>query len=136
MSMETHVFFRGKLPSKAALTRAMKELGLPFSITPPAGSLESQSGYMTMKLSGEETGVEFDVYGDYSAVEEFADVGVDAGFERRASLRWGGDKRRWRECRSPPRSRSSRTAWYSTRRKIGCSRLTTPSPLRGRTCRC
>jgi hypothetical protein len=91
MSMETHVFFRGKLPSKAVLSRAMKELGLPFSITPATGSLEGQSGFMPIKLAGEETGVEFSVYGDHAAVEEFADVGVDAGFERRASLRWGGD---------------------------------------------
>jgi hypothetical protein len=91
MSMETHVFFRGKLPTKAALSRAMKELGFPFSITPSTGSLEQQSGFMPMKLRGEETGVEFDVYSDHAAVEEFADVGVDAGFERRASLRWGGD---------------------------------------------
>jgi hypothetical protein len=91
MSMETHVFFRGKLPSKAALSRAMKELGFPFSITPATGSLEAQKGFMPMKLRGEETGVEFDVFGDRVAVEEFADVGVDASFERRASLRWGGD---------------------------------------------
>lgn len=89
--METHVFFRGKLPTRAALSRAMKELGFPFSITPAAGSLEQQSGFMPMKRRGEETGVEFDVYSDHAAVEEFADVGVDAGFERRASLRWGGD---------------------------------------------
>ena len=91
MSTETHVFFRGKLPTRAALSRAMKELGFPFSITPSTGSLERQSGFMPMKLRGEETGVEFDVYSDRAAVEEFADVGVDAGFERRASLRWGGD---------------------------------------------
>ena len=91
MSMEAHVFFRGKLPTKAALSRAMKELGFPFSITPSTGSLEQQSGFMPMKRRGEETGVEFDVYSDHAAVEEFADVGVDAGFERRASLRWGGD---------------------------------------------
>ena len=91
MSMETHVFFRGKLPSKAALSRTMKELGFPFSITPSTGSLEQQSGFMPMKRRGEETGVEFDVYSDHAAVEEFADAGVDAGFERRASLRWGGD---------------------------------------------
>ena len=91
MSMETHVFFRGKLPTKAALSRTMKELGFPFSITPSTGSLEQQSGFMPMKRRGEETGVEFDVYSDHAAVEEFADVGVDAGFERRASLRWGGD---------------------------------------------
>jgi hypothetical protein len=91
MSMETHVFFRGKLPTRAALSRAMKELGFPFAITPSAGSLERQSGFMPMKRRGEETGVEFDVYSDHAAVEEFADVGVDAGFERRASLRWDGD---------------------------------------------
>jgi len=91
MSMETHVFFRGKLPTKAALSRAMKELGFPFSINPATGPLEQQSGFMPMMLRREETGVEFDVYGDHSAVEEFADVGVDASFERRASLRWGGD---------------------------------------------
>ena len=91
MSMETHVFFSGKLPTKAALSRAMKELGFPFSITPSTGSLERQSGFMPMKLRGEETGIEFGVYSDHAAVVEFADVGVDAGFERRASLRWGGD---------------------------------------------
>jgi hypothetical protein len=91
MSMETHVFFRGKLPSKSALSRAMKELGFPFSITPATGSLDAQKGFMPMKLRGEETGVEFDVFGDRIAIEEFADAGVDASFERRASLRWGGD---------------------------------------------
>src|SRR5262249_2585017 len=91
MSMETHVFFRGRLPSKAALSRAMKELGFPFSITPATGSLEEQSGFMPMRLRREETGVEFDVFGDHAAVEEFADAGVDQSFERRASLRWGGD---------------------------------------------
>jgi hypothetical protein len=103
MSMETHVFFCGKLPTRAALSRAMKELGFPFT-----GSLERQSGFMPMKRRGEETGVEFDVYNDHSSVEEFADVGVDAGFERRASLRRGGDffRRRWRACRPPPRSPS------------------------------
>jgi hypothetical protein len=89
--METHVFFRGTLPGKAALSRALKELEFPFSITPASGSLEAQSGFMPMKLRGEETGVEFSVYGDHAAVEEFADVGVDPDFERRASLRWGGD---------------------------------------------
>ena len=91
MSMETHVFFRGKLPTKAALSRTMKELGFPFSIMPSTGSLERQSGFMPMKRRGEETGVELDVYSDHAAVEEFADAGVDAAFERRASLRWGGD---------------------------------------------
>jgi hypothetical protein len=31
------------------------------------------------------------VFGDHAAVEEFADAGVDASFERRASFRWGSD---------------------------------------------
>jgi hypothetical protein len=91
MSMETHVFFRGKLPSKVALSRVIRELGFPFSITPASGSLEAQAGFMPMKLRGEETGVEFSVYDDHAAVEEFADAGVDPSFERRASLRWGGN---------------------------------------------
>src|SRR6187200_214228 len=60
MSMETHVFFRGKLPTKAALSRAMRELGFPFSISPSTGSLERQSGFMPMKRRGEVTGVVFD----------------------------------------------------------------------------
>src|ERR1700704_2101114 len=91
MSTETHVFFRGKLPSKAALMRAMKELGFPFALKPATGSLERQSGFMPMTLRREETGVEFDVYDDHAAVEEFAAEGVDASFERRASFRWGSD---------------------------------------------
>ena len=52
MSTETHVFFRGKLPTKAALSRAMKELGFPFAIKPATGSLEQQSGSMPMALTG------------------------------------------------------------------------------------
>lgn len=91
MSTETHVFFRGKLPSKAALMRAMKELGFPFALKPATGSLERQSGFMPMTLRREETGVEFDAYDDHTAVEEFAAEGVDASFERRASFRWGGN---------------------------------------------
>jgi hypothetical protein len=91
MSMEIHLFFRGELPTKTALSRAMKELGFPFSIKPATGSLERQSGFMPMMLRGEETGVEFDVYNDSAAFAEFAAKGVDPSLERRASLRWGGD---------------------------------------------
>src|SRR6266545_6710492 len=90
MSMETHVFFRGTLPSKAALSRAMKELGFPYSIKPATGSLEEQNGFMPMLLRREETGVEFDVFGR-DAVEEFADEGVDPSYQRVANFRWGGD---------------------------------------------
>ena len=91
MSTETHVFFRGKLPTKAALSRTMKELGFPFSIKPASGSLEQQSGFMPMTLRREETGVEFDVFNDRSAVAEFAARGVDPSYERVANFRWSGD---------------------------------------------
>ena len=91
MSTETHVFFRGRLPTKAALARAMEELGFPFSIKPATGSLEQQSGFMPMTLRREETGVEFDVFDGRAAVEEFAAQGVDPSYERVANFRWSGD---------------------------------------------
>ena len=93
--MEMHVLFRGKLPSKAALTRTMKELGFPFSIAPPAGSLEQQSGYMPMRFRRDESGVEFDVFDGRSDVEDIAGGhagNIDPGFDRSANFRWGGDE--------------------------------------------
>lgn len=92
MSMERHVFFRGKLPSKAALARAMKELGFAFSIKPATGPLEQQSGFMPMLLRGEETGIEFDVFDGRSTIDEFETGEVDQSFDRCANFRWGGDE--------------------------------------------
>ena len=69
----------------------MKELGFPFSIKAATGSLEQQSGFMSMLFRRRETGVEFDIWNDQSAVAEFADVGVDPSFERVANFRWAGD---------------------------------------------
>ena len=93
--MEMHVLFRGKLPSKAALTRTMKELGFPFSIAPPAGSLEQQTGYMPMRFRRDESGVEFDVFESRADVEDIAGdhAGtIDPSFDRSANFRWGGDE--------------------------------------------
>jgi hypothetical protein len=90
MSTNTHVFFRGKLPSKAALNRAMKELGFPFSIKPASGSLEGESGFMPMRLRGEETGVELHIADDLAA-EELRIAGVSGDFQRCASFRWSSD---------------------------------------------
>jgi hypothetical protein len=95
MSMEMHVLFRGKLPSKAALSRTMKDLDFPFSIAPPAGSLEQQSGYMPMRFRRDESGVEFDVFDGRADVEDIAGDhagSIDAGFDRSANFRWGGDE--------------------------------------------
>src|SRR4051794_17564692 len=90
MSVEMHVFFRGKLPDKKALSGMMAELGFPFTIT--AGSLERQDGFMPMRLRREQTGVEFDVYNERVAVEELGGKNLDPGFERSANFRWGGDE--------------------------------------------
>ena len=95
MSMEMHLLFRGKLPSKAALTRTMKELGFPFSIAPPGGSLEQQTGFMPMRFRRDETGVEFDVFEGRADVEDVAGEHtdkVDPSFDRSANFRWGGDE--------------------------------------------
>jgi len=88
MSIEMHVLFRGKLPNKTALSRAMAELGFPFTIS--AGSLERQRGFMRMRLRREESGVEFDVWNDRAAVEDVAGEHFRPAFERSANFRWGG----------------------------------------------
>jgi hypothetical protein len=92
MSMEIHVFFRGTLPTKAALGKTMKELGFPLSLKPATGPLEGQSGFMPMRLKREETGVEFDVFEGRSAIDEFELDGVDPSFDRVGNFRWGGDE--------------------------------------------
>lgn len=96
MSIEIHVFFRGKLPTKPALAKAMKELGFPITIPPPKDSLEKQSGFLPMRLRREEAGAEFDVFEGRDSIKER--VGnkhiqkVNKGFDRCASFRWGGNE--------------------------------------------
>jgi hypothetical protein len=95
MSMEIHVLFRGKLPTKPALVRAMKELGFPITIPPPKDSLEKQEGFLPMRLCGKEAGAEFDVFDGRAAVAEVMNdygVEVDPSFDRCASFRWGGNE--------------------------------------------
>ena len=92
MAEETHVLFHGKLPGKAALNRAMKELGFPVAIRPATGSLEGHSGYLPMVVRHEESGVEFDVFEGRDAIEELAGKDVDPRFQRSGSFRWGGDE--------------------------------------------
>jgi hypothetical protein len=95
MSTEIHVLFQGTLPTKAALTRAMKELGFPLTISPPTDSLEKQSGFMPMRFRREETGVEFDVFTGRTDIEDLAGDradDIDPRFDRSANFRWGGDE--------------------------------------------
>ena len=85
VSMAMYVLFRGKLPNKRELSRAMAELGFPFAILP--GSLERQEGYMPMRLWREESGVEFDVENGRETIEEIA-KGIDPRFDRIANFHW------------------------------------------------
>jgi hypothetical protein len=91
MSMETHVFFTGSLPSKADLERRMQELGFPFKIIPPHDSLEGQKGFLPMMNGDAETGVEFDVFDGKEDTEFYENVGADPSLDRIANFRWGGD---------------------------------------------
>jgi hypothetical protein len=90
MAVEMHVFFRGKLPDKRALSRAMAALGFPLTV--PAGSLERQCGFMPMRLRREESGVEFDVFEGRETVEELAGKDIDPSFDRSANFRWAGSE--------------------------------------------
>lgn len=91
MSMELHVFLRGKLPNKSALQKAMRELGFPLTIRPATGSLEKQKGYMPVMIGREdESGVELDIFEGRAAVEEHVHD-VDPRFDRCANFRWGSD---------------------------------------------
>ena len=103
---------------------------------PATGSLEQQARFMPMKRRGEETGVEFDVYSDHTAVEEFADVGVDASFERRASLRWSGDFQEAGAGMSAAATLAKlMNGVVSTRPRTGCYLPTTPSRSPGKICK-
>jgi hypothetical protein len=106
MSVEINVLFRGTLPTKAALTRAMKELRFPLTISPPRDSLEKQSGFMSMRLRREETGVEFNVFDDREDIDFLTKdlVGdIDPRFDRSANFRWGGDENEWSAACAPRR---------------------------------
>src|SRR5262249_16969835 len=91
MSMEIHVLFRGKLPSRRALQNVVRELGFPLSFRPATGSLETQDGYMPMVLGrGDGRGIEFDVFGGRAAVEEVV-KDTDPRLDRIANFRGGSD---------------------------------------------
>src|SRR3954453_22638721 len=94
MSMEIHVFFRGKLPTKAELARVMKELGFPITI-PSKDSLEKQSGFLPMRLRRQEAGAEFDVFEGRANIADIMGDSVsevDPGFDRCGSFRFGGNE--------------------------------------------
>ena len=98
MSIEISVVFRGKLPDRKKLSRAMADLGFPYTIAACIGSLERQRGFMPMWLRREDTGVEFyvDDDGDRDEIlemEEITGKSIDPSFDRVASFRWSSNER-------------------------------------------
>src|SRR3954468_22674473 len=90
MSVEVHVFFRGKLPSKTALARTLREIGFPLTCR-WRGSLEKYVGFLPMTWDGEETGCEFI---DSTVADEYEEEpveGADPALDRCAVFRLGGD---------------------------------------------
>lgn len=93
MSIEIHVFFRGKLPDTAALTKCLNELGFGLSFPAPHYSLEGKSGFRPMRFGRDETGVQFFIDDGRNVVESALSAEqiaeVDPNFDRCASFRWG-----------------------------------------------
>jgi hypothetical protein len=93
MSIELHILFSGKLPSKAAVQRSLRELGFPLTFRRGSGALDEQHGMLPMMLNRQETGVEFDTYHGDDVTDEILPNGapVDRALNCRVSLRWSGD---------------------------------------------
>src|SRR3954451_1922896 len=92
MALEMYVFYRGKVPSKTALMRAMKELGFPLTIVEARSPLEDHTGFMPIRWRGEDTGFEFDVSSDAEEVKETReDCGIDPSLDQIAFFRFGSD---------------------------------------------
>lgn len=93
MSIEIHVFFRGKLPDTAALTKCLNELGFGLSFPAPHYSLEGKSGFRPMRFGRDETSVQFFIDDGRNVVESALSAEqiaeVDPNFDRCASFRWG-----------------------------------------------
>ena len=55
---------------RLAFIRHARELGFPLTFRPGIGTLEWHKGYLPMRLRGEESGVEFDVFDRREDVQE------------------------------------------------------------------
>jgi hypothetical protein len=92
MSLDVKVFFKGKLPSKAALARSFKELGFPLTFQPRTGALEKHDfGYLPMRFRREESGIEFYTHDSREELEEDFEVAIDPRFTRAATFHWSFD---------------------------------------------
>jgi hypothetical protein len=89
---EMYVVFRGPWPTKAALSRAMRDLGFPLSIPEPDGSLEQQHGDISVVWQDEESGFDLKACDGRDLVAQAAGgrmKQIDPDVDRLAHFWWG-----------------------------------------------
>jgi hypothetical protein len=95
MSMEVTVFFAGPLPTPAAVTKAMQQLGLDFAITDHQSGFDSGGGFMPMSYGAgedvQETGVEVRMGSARETIDDLGLEGIDPNLDNEIWFRWGGD---------------------------------------------
>jgi hypothetical protein len=95
MSMEMSVFFAGPIPTMAAVTQTMQQLGLNFAITDPEDGFDSACGFMPMSYGkgadALDVGVEVYVGSARDRVDALGIEGIDPKFSNEISFRWSAD---------------------------------------------
>ena len=95
MSMEMSVFFAGPIPTTAAVTQTMQQLGLNFAITDHQSGFDAAGGFMPMSYGNGgdtyETGVEVYVGSARERIDHLGIEGIDPKFNDEISFRWSAD---------------------------------------------
>ena len=92
MSMEMSVFFAGPIPTTAAVTQTMQQLGLNFAITDCQSGFDAARGFMPMSYGkgadALDVGVEVYKGSARDRVDALGIEGVDPKFNNEISFRW------------------------------------------------
>ena len=95
MSMEMSVFFAGPIPTTAAVTQTMQQLGLNFAITDHQSGFDAARGFMPMSYGkgadALDVGVEVYMGSARDRVDAHGIEGVDPKFNNEISFRWSAD---------------------------------------------
>ena len=90
--MEMSVFFAGPIPTTAAVTQTMQQLGLNFAITDHQNGFDAARGFMPMSYGkgadALDVGVEVYMGSARDRVDALGIEGVDPKFNNEISFRW------------------------------------------------
>lgn len=92
MSMELHVLLsKSRLPDVQKWQSAIDALGFDVKLDPSL-NVESVTGFLPVKLKGQDSGFEFDVCPAPDITESYTELSKEFGnAEIAANFRWGGD---------------------------------------------